>query len=153
MYTLLECDQHWMKHALTLAKQAELQQEVPVGAVVVLHEQIIGQGSNQPITIHDPTAHAEIIALRQASQHVNNYRLLNATLYVTLEPCIMCVGALLHARIKRLVFGALDPKTGAIASAFHLLDSKQHNHSIAWEGGCLAELCSEQLTRFFQQRR
>jgi tRNA(adenine34) deaminase len=153
MYTFPARDQHWMKHALALAEQAQSQQEIPVGAVVILDEQMIGEGSNQSIQNNDPTAHAEIIALRQASQHLNNYRLLNATLYVTLEPCMMCVGALLHARIKRLVFGALDPKTGAIASAFHLLDNKQHNHSIEWEGGCLAELCSQQLTRFFQQRR
>jgi len=142
-----------MQHALTLAKKAGAQNEVPVGAVVVLNNEIIGEGYNQPITTHDPTAHAEIIALRDAAQKIQNYRLTDAILYVTLEPCTMCIGALIHARIKRLVFGALDPKTGAVASQFHLLESQRFNHRIEWEGGCLAEECGDILKKFFTNRR
>lgn len=146
-------DQHFMQAALKLAAHARNQNEVPVGAVLVLDQQIIGQGWNQPITTQDPTAHAEIMALRAAGQYQNNYRLLETTLYVTLEPCVMCVGAMIHARIKRLVFGALDPKTGAVKSVFQLLDTQKFNHNIIWTGECEAVSCGELLREFFKKRR
>lgn len=145
-------DPHWMQHALQAARTAQSQGEVPVGAVLVANDQMISIGWNQPIRATDPTAHAEILALRQAASKIGNYRLLNTTLYVTLEPCLMCVGAILHARIQRVVYGALDEKTGAIASKFHLLDQK-HNHRIVWEGGCLADECSQLLQEFFKKKR
>ena len=146
-------DLHWMHEALLLAQHAVAQQEVPVGAIVVYDDVIIGKGWNQPILQKDPCAHAEIIALREAASSLNNYRLLNTTLYVTLEPCVMCVGAMLHARIKRLVFGAYDPKTGAVESVFDLLSDSRHNHSIDVKGGVLKEECAEMLQQFFRQRR
>jgi tRNA(adenine34) deaminase len=146
-------DQHWMQQALVLAHQAATSNEIPVGAILVLKDEIIGRGWNQSIVHCDPTSHAEIIALRDAAKNQKNYRLLNITLYVTLEPCAMCVGALLNARIKRLVFGAVDPKAGAVASVFHLLDTKKLNHRIDWEGGCLAEESGKLLQEFFQARR
>lgn len=146
-------DIYWMQQAAVLAKQAEQNNEVPVGAIIVRDEKIIGQGWNRPITNNDPTSHAEIIALRDAAKHINNYRLLETTLYVTLEPCLMCIGAMIHARIKRLVFGAYDPKTGAINSAFNILNSSQLNHRIIYEGGVLAQECGNLLSNFFQKRR
>jgi tRNA(adenine34) deaminase len=147
-------DTDWMQHALLLAQKAQSQNEVPVAAIVVFENQIVGEGWNQPITQHDPTAHAEVMALRSAATKLHNYRLTDATLYVTLEPCVMCVGALIHARIKRLVFGALDAKSGAVASHFHLLDQWQKfNHRIEWEGGCLDEACGGMLKEFFAKRR
>lgn len=146
-------DHYWMQEAVNLAHYAEKQNEVPVGAVVVYSEQVIGSGWNQPIATNDPTAHAEIIAMRQAAQHLSNYRLIDATLYVTLEPCIMCVGAILHARIKRLVFGALDPKTGAIKSVFNILNNTKLNHKIMVESGILEQECALLLTDFFKKRR
>lgn len=146
-------DQFWMKHAITLAQQAGQNNEVPIAAVLISEEKIIGQGWNQTIAQCDPTAHAEIIALREAAKNQGNYRLLNTTLYVTIEPCVMCVGAMLHARIKRLVYGALEPRTGAVASQFHLLDTRQLNHHIVWEGGCEAQICSKLMQEFFQARR
>lgn len=145
-------DTFWMQKAIELAKKAADHDEVPVGAVLVLDDEIIGEGWNQPISIQDPTAHAEIMALRKGATKLNNYRLLNSTLYVTLEPCVMCVGAMLHARIKRLVFGASDPKTGAVASVFQLLDQK-HNHQIQYEGGVLAKECGDLLKDFFKNKR
>lgn len=145
-------DIEYMEQALVLAQHAEEQGEVPVGAILVLDDEIIGQGWNQPISTNDPTAHAEIIALRQGAAKLNNYRLLNTTLYVTLEPCVMCIGAMLHARIKRLVFGTFDPKTGAVESVFNLLDTKL-NHQITYQGGILADKCGEVLSAFFKQRR
>ena len=120
---------------------------------MVLNNEIIGEGFNCPIKNCDPTAHAEIIALRQASQKLNNYRLPELSLYVTLEPCAMCVGAMLHARIKRLVFGASDPKTGAVISVFKLLDEKKLNHKIQYQGGILAIECGKILSDFFKARR
>lgn len=147
-----ERDQHWMQEALKLAEQAARHNEVPVGAVLILEDQVIAQGWNQPIGTNDPSAHAEIITLRRGAGYMNSYRLSNSTLYVTLEPCIMCVGAMLHSRIKRLVYGAADPKTGAVASQFHLLDAK-HNHRIEWEGGCLEQRCGSLLKVFFEERR
>lgn len=146
-------DQQYMQRALQLVKQAEAAGEVPVGAVVVYENKIIGSGWNQPISLKDPSAHAEIIAIRQAAKYLENYRLTHCTLYVTLEPCLMCVGAMIHARIARLVFGANDPKTGAVSSVFRLLDDPRHNHIIDWTGGVLSDESSEILKAFFQSRR
>ena len=142
-----------MGEALKLARFAFSSNEVPVGAVLVFEDQIIGRGSNCPITTSDATAHAEIMALREAAKFFKNYRLPKTTLYVTLEPCIMCIGAMLHARIERLVFGAKDPKTGAICSVFNLLDNKNHNHVITYKSGILEPDCSELLTKFFKNKR
>ncbi|MFC1602245.1 tRNA adenosine(34) deaminase TadA [Pseudomonadota bacterium] len=151
---ITDTDQHWMKQAIALANHAEEQGEVPVGAIVVRDEQIIGEGWNSPISRHDPSAHAEIEALRNAGQRVGNYRLPDATLYVTLEPCVMCAGAIIHARIKRLVFGAYDPKGGAAGSVFDLLPSDDRfNHRVVCEGGVLEQMCAEQLKAFFKARR
>jgi tRNA(adenine34) deaminase len=149
----LVSDKDWMTHALTLAQRAEAMGEVPVGAVVVLDNEMIGKGWNQPIASCDPTAHAEIIALRQAAKTVGNYRLVNATLYVTLEPCVMCLGAIIHARLKNVVFGADDPKTGAIKSAFELLAVKRFNHHLEWQNGICAAECATLLKNFFAMRR
>lgn len=146
-------DQDWMQQALTLAKQAQAVGEVPVGAVVVLNDQIIGEGYNRPIGLHDPSAHAEIMAMRAAAEKVGNYRLLGATLYVTLEPCMMCIGAMVHARIQRVVFGAHDPKTGAVESVATLFESPYLNHRVEVLGGLLAEECSVMLKDFFRARR
>lgn len=146
-------DQYWMRHAITLAKQAEVQGEVPVGAVLIYQQQLVGEGWNQPIRSNDPTAHAEILALRQGAAHLKNYRLIHSTLYVTLEPCTMCVGAIIHARIGRVVFGAFDPKTGAAGSAFHLLQDERHNHQVICEGGVLADESAILLRNFFRERR
>jgi len=146
-------DEVYMRRALELARQAEEAGEVPVGAMVVLNDEIIGEGWNQPIVSHDPTAHAEIVALRAASQHVKNYRLAGAVLYVTLEPCAMCAGAIVHARIARVVHGAADPKTGAAGSVFNLLDSPALNHRPQLTSGVLAEECGQMLRRFFEARR
>jgi len=146
-------DAQWMQVALEQAEVAARQDEIPVGAVLVSAGKKISTGYNQPITCQDPTAHAEIIALRAGAIALSNYRLLNTTLYVTLEPCVMCVGAMIHARISRLVFGASDPKAGAIVSCFNLLDSDHFNHHIQYQGGVLAEPCGQCLTEFFQARR
>jgi len=146
-------DQLWMGRALALAREGQEQGEVPVGAIVVSNGEIIGQGWNRPITCHDPTAHAEIVALRDAAARVGNYRLTGCELYVTLEPCVMCVGAMLHARIKRVVFGAADPKTGACGSVVNLFGNQQLNHHAVVEGGVLATECSELLRAFFVRRR
>lgn len=150
---ITEQDLYWMRHALALAHKASLHQEVPVGAVLVLDNQCIGEGWNQPIATLDPSAHAEIIALRQGAQQQQNYRLPGCTLYVTLEPCAMCVGALVQARIARLVFGALDSKSGAVTSVFNLLAPSVLNHRIAWLGDCLAQESVALLQDFFQKRR
>jgi tRNA(adenine34) deaminase len=148
-----ERDVFWMQQALELARQAAHQNEVPVGAVVVLDDQVLGQGYNFSITRHDPTAHAEIMALRAAAQRLSNYRLVQSTLYVTLEPCVMCAGALVHARIKRLVYGACDPKAGAITSVASTLDLPFLNHRVDHAGGLLAGPCGELLSQFFKARR
>ncbi len=150
---MFEKDEQWMRCALELAQKAEQEGEVPVGAVVVMDNQVIGKGWNKPIDHHDPTAHAEIMALRDAAKNIGNYRLINATLYATLEPCLMCAGALIHARIKRLVFAATDHKAGAICSVAHILDFKSLNHRIEWQMGVLAQECGELLKNFFKQRR
>lgn len=143
-----------MRYALNLAQRAWDEGEVPVGAVLVDAQQnVLGSGYNQVIQTHDPTAHAELIALRSAGTNRGNYRLNHTTLYVTLEPCCMCAGAMVHARLERLVFGAFDPKTGAAGSVFQLLTNDQLNHSMRVEGGCLAESCGLLLKNFFRARR
>lgn len=142
-----------MRHAIRLAQRAEAQGEVPVGAVIVHNEQCIAEGWNQPIFLHDPSAHAEMLAVRSAAKVVQNYRLTEVSLYVTLEPCVMCMGLLSHARIKRLIFGAYDPKRGAVCNALALSDAPFLNHKIAWSGGVLAPECAALLHDFFQQRR
>jgi tRNA(adenine34) deaminase len=147
-------DSHWMEYALRLAHQAEAEGEVPVGAVIVSEGKIIGEGFNRPIESRDPTAHAEILAIRDAAQRVDNYRLLNATLYVTLEPCVMCAGAIVHARIDRVVYGASDPKGGACGSVFDLLPADERfNTRVEVESGVLASECGSLLSQFFQRRR
>lgn len=147
-------DETWMRHALTLAREAAARGEVPVGAVVVdAQGRLLGEGANEPIARHDPTAHAEIVALRTACAHVGNYRLPGATLYVTLEPCVMCMGAMLHARLARVVFGAADPKTGACGGVFDLPGYGQLNHQTVVAGGVLAQECGETLRAFFRERR
>ncbi|MFU2078963.1 tRNA adenosine(34) deaminase TadA [Avibacterium endocarditidis] len=147
-------DEKMMRYALSLADKAEALGEIPVGAVLVDDAgKIVAEGWNLSIIQHDPTAHAEIVALRQAGQAQQNYRLLNTTLYVTLEPCTMCAGAILHSRIKRLVFGAYDLKTGAVGSRFHFFNDYKMNHSLEITGGVLQEECSQKLSAFFQKRR
>lgn len=146
-------DTYWMKHALALAKKAEEEGEVPVGAVIVRDDILLGEGWNRPIASHDPTAHAEIQALRMACQHVGNYRLPGATLYITLEPCIMCAGAIIHSRIERVVFACKEPKTGAAGSCFDIFNTKALNHSVQCEHGLLAEESSQLLRNFFKARR
>ncbi len=142
-----------MQRAIELAQQAESLGEVPVGAVIVKGDQIIGEGFNAPISGIDPTAHAEISALRHAANNIGNYRLINTTLYVTLEPCLMCVGAIIHARISNVVFGANEPKTGAAGSAFDLLLSEKHNHRVEVRGGVLADQCAMLMKDFFAKKR
>ena len=148
-----EQDRHWMRQALRLAEYAEEEGEVPVGAIIVRDDELVSEGWNQPIKGHDPTAHAEIMALRAAGKAESNYRLPGATLYVTLEPCVMCVGAITHARINRVVYGADDPRAGAAGSAFSLLGSDLFNHSLEIQGGILANECGEILKEFFKARR
>lgn len=142
-----------MQHAIQLAQQAADEDEVPVGAVIVKDNQLIAEGWNQPIQSHDPSAHAEIMAIRNAGQTLNNYRLIDTTMYVTLEPCSMCVGAMIHARVKHLVFGASDLKTGATGSAINLIHDPIHNHKIEVTGGVMEEECREVLQAFFQHKR
>ncbi|MFP5506649.1 MAG: tRNA adenosine(34) deaminase TadA [Gammaproteobacteria bacterium] len=146
-------DRHWMQHALALAARAEAMGEVPVGAVVVRDGAVLGEGWNRPIADHDPTAHAEIVALRAAARAAGNYRLPGSTLYVTLEPCLMCTGAMVHARVERLVFGAFDAKRGAAGSQFDAFAAPGLNHRVAVAGGVLAEECAAALQAFFRQRR
>jgi tRNA(adenine34) deaminase len=145
--------EHFMRDALALAAEAARAGEVPVGAVVVKDGRIIGRGYNRPITTADPTAHAEIVAMREAAASLGNYRLPGCELYVTLEPCVMCVGAMVHARIARVVFGARDPKTGACGSIVDLPGLATLNHHGQFEGGVLAEECGAVLKRFFAERR
>jgi len=142
-----------MRRAIELARRAAEEGEVPVGAVVSVDGEIVGEGWNRPIKASDPSAHAEIQALRAASARLANYRLLDATLYVTLEPCPMCVGAMFHARVRRVVFGAKDPKTGAAGSVIDLFAEERLNHHASVEGGLLAEECGELLKKFFAARR
>lgn len=146
-------DAAFMQRALELARAGEALGEVPVGAVVVANGSVIGEGFNAPISRHDPTAHAEIVALREAAAGAGNYRLDGATLYVTLEPCTMCVGALVHARVARVVFAAREPKAGSLQSARRQLESGYYNHVFAWQGGLLADAAGEMLSAFFRRRR
>ncbi len=148
-----EFDQHWMKKALELAERAAKLNEVPVGALVVLDGEVIGEGWNQPISGCDPTAHAEILALRDAAARVGNYRLLGADLYVTIEPCSMCAGAIVHARIRRVVFGASEPKAGVVCSQGEFFEQGWLNHRVLWQGGVLGQRCSERISEFFSLRR
>jgi tRNA(adenine34) deaminase len=146
-------DEKWMRLALAVATKAGEAGEIPVGAVAVAGGEMLAVAGNCPITAHDPTAHAEIVALRQAAARLGNYRLPGLTLYATLEPCLMCVGAMIHARIGRLVFGALDPKTGAVQSRWRLAEESWHNHKIDITGGVLAEDCGALLRQFFRAKR
>lgn len=146
-------DEHWMLYALELADKAERAGEIPVGAVLVKDNQVIGEGWNMSICQHDPSAHAEMLAIRQAAEHIKNYRLLDTTLYVTLEPCAMCAGLLVHARVKRLVFGALDAKTGAAGSVTDLVRHPVLNHQLDVTAGVLAAQCADKLSNFFRRRR
>lgn len=149
----LNSDEFWMNEALLRAQRAAAAGEVPVGAIVVKDNQIIGEGWNQPLQDHDPTAHAEVRALRQAALAVGNYRLNGCSLYVTLEPCAMCAGAMMHARVARVIFGAHDPKTGVAGSVLNLFDYSKLNHHCQVTGSVLAEACVNELQRFFAQRR
>lgn len=143
----------WMQEALALATQAAAAGEVPVGAVVVREGQVIGRGYNSPISANDPTAHAEICALRDAADGESNYRLPGSTLYVTVEPCTMCAGALVHARVEALVFGTREPRSGAVRSTVNVLDNPSLNHRIDITEGVLAEDCAALMTSFFKERR
>ncbi len=148
-----ELDRQFMQQALSQAQLAAAAGEVPVGAVLVRDGQIISTGFNQPITNSDPSAHAEMMALRAAAQSESNYRLPGTTLYVTLEPCTMCAGAMLHARVERVVFGATDSKTGAAGSVLNVFSEKQINHQTQVEGGIMGEECGQVLRDFFKERR
>ncbi|MDH5446219.1 MAG: tRNA adenosine(34) deaminase TadA [Gammaproteobacteria bacterium] len=146
-------DLFWMQHALELAKRAADEGEVPVGAVLIKNNEVIGEGWNRPIASHDPSGHAEINAMRAASEKLANYRLVDSTLYVTLEPCVMCAGAIIHARIKRLVYGATEPRTGAVESVFNVLTDERHNHKVEVTGGLLGGESASLLQDFFRARR
>jgi len=146
-------DEKFMRRAIALAEVAQSHNEIPVGAVLVYDGKIIGEGFNQSIMNNDPSAHAEMMAIRDAGKNIANYRLLDCTLYVTLEPCCMCAGLLVHSRIKQLIFASNDLKTGAAGSAFALLNHQQHNHQVAAKSGLLADECSTMLSAFFKRRR
>ena len=146
-------DQHWMRHALALAHHAAEQGEVPVGAVIVANGIVIGEGWNQPISSCDPTAHAEVVALRDAGRRLQNYRLPETTLYVTIEPCTMCAGSMIHARVGRVIYGATEPKSGVVASNPCIFEGSHFNHKIDYLGGVLAEQCAELMSSFFRRRR
>ncbi len=146
-------DEYFMQRAYQLAQQAESYNEIPVGAVVVADGKIIGEGFNQSIMLNDPSAHAEALAIRRAGQHLKNYRLIDCTLYVTLEPCPMCAGLLVHSRIKRLVYATKDAKTGAAGSLLNLVNHQELNHQITTTQGVMAEQCSTLLSAFFKRRR
>jgi len=148
-----EQDQYYMQQAHELARQAAASGEVPVGAVIVSGNQIIGSGANQSIIAHDPSAHAEVIALRAAADRIRNYRLVGTTMYVTLEPCLMCAGAIVHARIGRLIYGAADPRTGAVLSQIRALDQPFLNHRVTYQGGLMQDECGLLLKGFFRERR
>lgn len=148
-----EDDRYWMQKALAQARAAQNAGEVPVGAVIVKDDQLLAQAWNRPISTNDPCAHAEILALRAAAARLGNYRLVDCTMYVTLEPCTMCAGAIIHARLKRLVYGASDPKTGAAGSVFPILGTDKLNHTVEVRGGVLADECGTLLSEFFKERR
>ena len=149
----LQNDEFWMSRALELAREAERMGEVPIGAVLVLDNECVAEAWNQPIAAHDPSAHAEMLAMRQAGQKLGNYRLNNTTLYVTLEPCAMCAGAIIHARVARVVYGATDPRAGAGGSVFQILDSDKLNHRVRITGGVLETACTKLLQDFFKKKR
>ncbi|MFT5163191.1 MAG: tRNA(adenine34) deaminase [Alteromonadaceae bacterium] len=149
----LDDDQKWMQRALALAAIADEKGEIPVGAVLVKDGEVVGEGYNASISLNDPSAHAEMMAIRDAGQRLNNYRLVDCTLYVTLEPCPMCAGLLVHSRITRLVYGAYDLKTGAAGSLMNLVQSPWLNHKLDVTAGVLQQTCSEQLSAFFKRRR
>ncbi len=142
-----------MRHALALAQRAAGEGEVPVGAVLVVNSEVIAEGWNRPITLHDPSAHAEMMALRAGAAALGNYRLAGSTLYVTLEPCVMCAGAIIHARVARLVFGARDPKAGAVESVYDVIARPRLNHVVVWSGGVMETECGALLRDFFRARR
>ena len=146
-------DKDFMQRAFELAIKAQSQDEVPVGAVIVYQDKIIGEGWNQPVSSDDPTAHAEIMALRDAGNKIGNYRLPNATIYVTLEPCTMCAGAIIHARLAKLVYAVDDPKTGACGSVFNLLQTEELNHKVEIEKGVMEEECRSLIQSFFKEKR
>ena len=148
-----EADIKWMQKALELARKAEAAGEVPVGAVLVKDNELIAEGWNQPITSNDATSHAEIMAMREAGKKLDNYRLIDTIMYVTLEPCSMCVGAMIHARVSKVVYGAPEPRTGALGGAFNLLEANQHNHVFDVLSGVLEEESKALLQNFFQCRR
>lgn len=150
---MTETDEQWMRRALELAEQAAADGEVPVGAVLVADGEVVGEGSNRPISGHDATAHAEIVALRAACARMNNYRLPGTTLYVTIEPCTMCFGALMHARVARLVYATPEPRAGVCESQLHLPEAGFYNHRIEVESGLLAKEASEMMREFFRKRR
>ncbi|MCX4025542.1 tRNA adenosine(34) deaminase TadA [Endozoicomonas sp. SM1973] len=148
-----QVDINWMHQAIELAQRGAKAGEVPVGAIVVYQGDVIGRGFNQPISSHNPVAHAEMMALIEAAQHLNNYRLVDCDLYVTLEPCTMCAGAIIHSRINRLVYGAYEPKAGAAGSVTDVFSQPQMNHIVEVTGGVLAEECGQLLSDFFKARR
>ena len=148
-----ETDLKWMRHAIELARRGAEQDEVPVGAVIVKDGNVIGEGWNQPISQDDPTAHAEIVAIRKAAKLEENYRLSDTTLYITIEPCSMCAGAIVHSRITRVVFGASEPRAGAAGSALNLLQNEKFNHQTEITSGVLADECGQVLKDFFAARR
>ena len=149
----MSTDEFYMAKALQLAQQAGAAGEVPVGALVVRNGEIIGEGYNQPISACDPTAHAEVVAMRNAASKINNYRLSDCDLYVTIEPCTMCVGAMVHGRIRRIVFGALEPRAGALQSQLQLMDQDHYNHRVEVRGRVLAQQCGDLISGFFRHRR
>ncbi|MCX5838419.1 MAG: tRNA adenosine(34) deaminase TadA [Deltaproteobacteria bacterium] len=153
METLLETDEGWMRTALAEAGQAREAGEVPVGAVIVRDGGLLASAHNSPISLQDPSAHAEVLAIRRAAVAVGNYRLPGTTLYVTLEPCLMCAGAILHARIDRLVFGAADSKNGAVVSLYRLFDDRRFNHTVFVTEGVLRDACGDILSGFFREKR
>ena len=149
----MNIDEEWMQYALQLAKKSEERDEVPVGAIIVYKNKIIGEGWNQPISSHNPTAHAEIIALKEAGEKIGNYRLLESTMYVTLEPCVMCAGAIVHARIAKLVYAVKDDKTGACGSVFNITQADKLNHRVRIEKGILEKECRTLIQDFFKEKR
>ena len=149
----MNIDEQFMQHAIKLAKRAELEGEVPVGAVIVKDGEVVAEGWNRPIANHDPTAHAEIQVIRAAATKLNNYRLPNTTLYVTLEPCLMCMGAITHARIERVVYGATDHRAGAVESVYTIPQDRKLNHHVDIEAGLMADECAQLLKDFFRKRR
>ncbi|AUD79285.1 tRNA adenosine(34) deaminase TadA [Kangiella profundi] len=153
MTDFTDFDQQCMHRAFELAAIAEEKGEVPVGAVLAKDGEVIAEGFNQPILSHDPTAHAEVVALRAAGEKIENYRLVNTTLYVTLEPCAMCAMAMVHARVSRVVFATSDPRTGAAGSVLNILQNPSFNHQCVTESGLMQEQCSEQLKSFFRNKR